>query len=73
MIQWLRQCFRLQPGETRPVLLLALIGALLQGGLAIGVSTADSLFLTQIGVAHLPMIYLLTPVIMLATSPSTRC
>lgn len=69
MIQWLRQCFRLQPGETRPVLLLALIGALLQGGLAVGVSAADSLFLTRIGVAHLPMIYLLTPVIMLAYIP----
>lgn len=69
MIHWLRKCFRLQPGEARPALLLALLGALLQGGLAIGVTAADSLFLTQIGVAHLPLIYLLMPVLMLAYIP----
>ncbi len=65
----LRQLFRLQPGEVRPLVLLALLGALLQGGLAIGISTADSLFLTRIGVSRLPVIFLLTPVMMLAYTP----
>jgi ATP/ADP translocase/HEAT repeat protein len=69
MTVWLRQFLRLQPGESRPLLYFALLGALLQGGLAIGISTADSLFLARVGVARLPVIYLLTPLVMLAYIP----
>jgi len=58
-----------QPGEAGPLLLFALLGALLQGGLAVGVSAADSLFLTHIGVARLPVIYILTPFIMVVYVP----
>jgi len=69
MPRWLRQLFRLEPGDAGRLLLFGVLGALLQGGLAIGISTADSLFLARIGVARLPVIYLLTPVLMLAYIP----
>ena len=69
MSRWLRQLLRLEPGDAGRLLLFGLLGALLQGGLAIGISTADSLFLTRVGVTRLPVIYLLTPVIMLAYIP----
>lgn len=69
MIAWVRQLFRLQRGEAGRLVLFALLGALLQGGLAVGISTADSLFLARVGVARLPVIYLVTPLIMLGYIP----
>jgi hypothetical protein len=69
MTGWLSRFIRLQPGEGGRVALFALLGALVQCGLAIGMSTADSLFLAHIGIARLPVIYLLTPVVMLIYIP----
>lgn len=60
---------KIHPGEGSKVLRFALLGAALQAGLAIGISCADSLFLTQVGPDKLPFIYMMTPVIMLGCVP----
>lgn len=69
LAQGLRTFLRLNPGEGQKVLLFALLGALFQGGLAIGMSASDTIFLAQIGPAHLPTIYLLTPLVMCVYIP----
>ena len=65
----LRQLLKVEPGEGFKVLQFALLGALLQAGVAIGMSTADALFLVNVGVDKLPYIYMLTPVMMLLYVP----
>ncbi len=43
----------------------AALAIMLQAGLSLGISAADSLFLVRVGADKLPIIYLLTPVMML--------
>lgn len=50
--------FGIQAGEGRKVALFALLAALLQAGIAVGVSASDALFLTRVGVQRLPYVYL---------------
>lgn len=69
MLNPLRTALRLDRGEGSKVLHFAGVGLLLQAGLAMGISAADSVFLTYVGATHLPHIYLLTPVMMLAYVP----
>ena len=54
----------------RKIAQFMLIGLLLQAGLAMGMSGADSAFLAHAGADKLPRIYLLVPVIMLVYVPA---
>jgi AAA family ATP:ADP antiporter len=62
----LRDVLRLEPGEGAKVAWFAVLAFLLQAGIAIGISTSDALFLSHVGADHLPYIYLITPLVMLA-------
>ncbi len=65
----LQSVFRIQSGEGQKVILFALLGALMSGGLTIGMSAVDAIFLTEAGPDRLPLIYLLTPLVMLFYIP----
>ena len=56
---------RLRLGEGPKVLLFAALGALLQAGVAIGLSASDSYFLSTVGAEHLPLVYMLSLGVML--------
>jgi Cyclic nucleotide-binding domain len=60
---------KIHEGEGQKVLQLAVIGALLQAGVAIGMSAADSLFLTRLGAEKLPIIYFIMPLFMTVVVP----
>jgi hypothetical protein len=60
---------KIHEGEGQKVLQLTVIGALLQAGVAIGLSAADSLFLTHLGAEKLPIIYFIMPLFMTAVVP----
>lgn len=47
------------------MLLFAVLGALLQSGVAIGLSASDSLFLSEVGAERLPLVYMLSLGVML--------
>jgi hypothetical protein len=64
-MDFIRKLFRVHKGEGLKVLHFAILGALLQAGVAIGISTADTLFLTNIGSSKLPEIYMIMPWVML--------
>jgi hypothetical protein len=66
---YLRKLLRIREGEGQKVLEFAVLAALLQAGVAIGMSAADSLFLTHVGAEKLPVIYLIVPLIMLVYVP----
>ncbi len=51
---------RVEPGEWPKVLLFALLGALLQGGVVVGAAASDSLFLTHVGASALPLVYVMS-------------
>jgi len=70
MSRFLRQLFRVEPGEGLKITQFALLGLLLQTGLAFGMAGADTLFLVHAGPEKLPYIYLLTPVMMLIYIPA---
>ena len=65
----LRRVLKIQKGEGGKVLLFALLGTLLQAGIALGISIADTLFLTNVGSEKLPIIYIAMPFIMLVSTP----
>lgn len=65
----LTKLFKIHKGEGAKVFQFALLGALLQAGIAIGVSTADSLFLVNVGADKLPIVYIITPFMMLVYIP----
>ncbi|MDD4869919.1 MAG: cyclic nucleotide-binding domain-containing protein [Kiritimatiellae bacterium] len=69
MAGFFHNILRIQPGEERKVFLFAVLGAMLNGGLAIGMNAVDAIFLSRAGATMLPLIYLLTPVIMLIYIP----
>ncbi len=60
---------KIHEGEGSKVLWFTLIGGLLQAGVAIGVSAADSLFLIHLGAAKLPYVYCIMPVLMAVVVP----
>ena len=53
--------FLLAPGEGYRIGRFAILGLLIQAGLAFGTSAADALFLVKAGADKLPHIYILTP------------
>ena len=65
----LQTIFKIQSGEGRKVVMFSLLGALMSGGLTIGMSAVDAIFLTEAGADRLPLIYLLTPLVMLLYIP----
>jgi hypothetical protein len=69
MIAYFQRLFRVLPGEGTKLLPFALLAALLQGGVAVGMTAADSLFLTHLGAEKLPVIYLGMPLIMVLYAP----
>jgi hypothetical protein len=60
---------KLEPGEAGRVFQFALLAAVLQAGLAVGTGAADSLFLLHAGPSRLPIVYMLTPAMMLVYIP----
>jgi len=57
--------FKVEPGEWPKLLQFGLFGLLLQTGMGIGFAAGDAAFLTHVGADKLPVIFLLTPVVML--------
>lgn len=65
----LQRLFRVLPEERSKLLCFIALAALLQAGLAIGISSADALFLANLGAESLPHVYLFMPVVTLAYAP----
>ncbi|MCB1096368.1 MAG: hypothetical protein KDN22_12400 [Verrucomicrobiae bacterium] len=61
--------FNIHPGEGAKVLAFTFLTVLLNAGLGLGMSAADSLFLSHVGAAHLPVVYLGAPLVLLAYIP----
>ena len=61
----LNRVFKVEPGEWRKLLQFGLFGLLLQTGMGVGFSAGDAAFLSHVGPDKLPIIFLLTPVVML--------
>ena len=68
-MKFLSRLFKIERGEGRKVFAFCLLFALLQAGIAIGISLADSVFLSRFGVDKLPLIFLFTPVMMACYTP----
>lgn len=65
MLVLLNRLFRVERGEWPKLLQFGLFGLLLQTGMGIGFAAGDAAFLTQVGPDKLPVIFLLTPAVML--------
>jgi len=65
MADLMRRLLKVQKGEEAKVFLFVLLSALLQAGLAVGMSAADSLFLVKVGAGQLPYVFLIMPCMML--------
>ncbi|TAJ73445.1 MAG: MFS transporter [Phenylobacterium sp.] len=61
----LNRVFRVERGEWPKLLQFGLFGLLLQTGMGIGFAAGDAAFLTHVGPDKLPVIFLLTPAVML--------
>ena len=70
MKNYLARTLRVEDGEWRKVAQFSLLGLLLQAGLGIGFSAGDALFLTKVGADRLPIVFVLTPVVMLVYTPA---
>lgn len=57
--------FRVERGEWPKLLQFGLFGLLLQTGMGVGFAAGDAAFLTHVGPDKLPVIFLLTPLVML--------
>lgn len=65
MQKLLSRMFRVEPGEWVKLLQFGLFGLMLQMGLGIGFSAGDAAFLSHVGADRLPLVFLLTPVVMI--------
>jgi AAA family ATP:ADP antiporter len=61
----LHRLFRVELGEWPKLLQFGMFGFLLQMGMGIGFSAGDAAFLSNVGADKLPIIFLMTPVVML--------
>lgn len=66
---FIQRLFKVYPGEGRRLLLFTLLAALLQAGVAVGLSIADSVFLSRLGASSLPIVYVIAPVVMVLFVP----
>lgn len=64
-----RRLFQVLPDEGGKVFGFAALAALLQAGVAIGMVAADSLFLANLGVEKLPLVFIFMPVVMAIYAP----
>lgn len=64
MAEVLNRLFRVERGEWGKLLRFGLFGLLLQTGLGIGFAAGDAAFLSHVGPDKLPVIFLLTPLVM---------
>ncbi|WP_296600728.1 hypothetical protein [Phenylobacterium sp.] len=62
---FLNRLFRVERGEWPKLLQFGLFGLLLQTGMGIGFAAGDAAFLTHVGSDKLPVIFLLTPAVMI--------
>jgi len=69
MLNVIQSIFKIHKGEGGKVLLFALLATIIQAGVALGLSTADTLFLTNVGAEKLPIVYIFMPVIMFFLTP----
>lgn len=65
MQKLLSRLFRVEPGEWIKLLQFGLFGLMLQMGLGIGFSAGDAAFLSHVGADKLPLVFLLTPAVMI--------
>lgn len=65
MVDRLNRLFRVERGEWPKLLQFGLFGFLLQLGLGVGFSAGDAAFFSNVGVDALPIIFMLTPAVML--------
>lgn len=65
MEKLLHRLFRVERGEWTKLFQFGLFGFLLQTGMGIGFSAGDAAFLSNVGADKLPIIFLLTPAVML--------
>lgn len=61
----LHRLLRLEKGEWPKLVQFGILGFLLQMGLGIGFSAGDAAFFSNVGASQLPIIFLLTPIVML--------
>ncbi|MEJ2457543.1 MAG: MFS transporter, partial [Novosphingobium sp.] len=61
----MNRLFRLERGEWPRLLQFGLFGFLLQTGMGIGFSAGDAAFLSHVGADRLPLVFMLTPAVML--------
>lgn len=61
----LYRLFKVEPGEWRKLLQFGLFGLLLQTGMGIGFAAGDAAFLGNVGADRLPVIFMLTPLVMI--------
>lgn len=69
MLSKFRRLFQILPDEGSKVLWFALLAGLLQAGVAIGTVAADSVFLSQLGIEKLPLVFIFMPVVMMVYAP----
>ena len=69
MLTSVRRWFQVLPDEGSNVLWFALLAGLLQAGVAIGMVAADSLFLAELGIEMLPLVFIFMPVVMAIYAP----
>lgn len=65
MTELVRNMLRLEKGEWPKLSQFGMLGFLLQMGLGVGFSAGDAAFFSNVGASKLPIVFLLTPVIML--------
>ena len=65
----IRRILKIHKGEGLKVLHFILLGVFLQAGIAIGISLTDTLFLINIGVEKLPVVYMIMPLVMIIFTP----
>jgi len=70
MSRFVQKLLKVHRTEASKVFYFALLGALLEVGVALGISTGDTLFLVHVGAARLPVVYILLPFVMLAFTPA---
>lgn len=70
MIRRLGKLLKIREGEGAKVFQFAMLAALLDAGLTVGGNAADALFLTHVGADKLPVIYIITPAMMLLYVPT---
>lgn len=69
MLSNFRRLFQVLPDEGSKVLWFALLAGLLQAGVAIGMVAADSVFLSQLGIEKLPLVFIFMPLVMAVYAP----